>query len=52
MLLGQINGELVQHFSRVSLEGAEEGAVSVHNNKAEFVVVGQKRRQRFRVELK
>lgn len=51
MLLRQIDSELVQHFSGVSLEGAKEGTVSVHYDEAELVVIGKQRRQRLRVEL-
>jgi hypothetical protein len=51
VLLGQIDSELVQHLPGVSLEGAEEGAVSVHHNETKLIVVGKQRRQRLRVEL-
>jgi hypothetical protein len=51
VLLGQIDSELVQHLPGVSLEGAKEGAVSVHHNETKLIVVGEQRRQRLRVEL-
>ena len=34
VLLGQIHGELVQDIPRVSLQGAEQGAVTVHHDKS------------------
>jgi nitrate reductase NapAB chaperone NapD len=51
VLLRQIDSELVQHLPGVSLEGAKQGAVSVHNDEAKLIVISQQRRQRLRVEL-
>ena len=38
VLLGKIDGELVDDVSRVAAEGAEEGAVTVHDDEAELLV--------------
>lgn len=35
MLLGQVDGELVQDFAGVSLQRAEQSAVAVHHDEAE-----------------
>jgi len=51
VLFRQIDGELVEDVARVALEGAEEGAVAVHDDEAELVVVGQQLGQSFRVEF-
>lgn len=41
----------MQHLARVSLQRSEEGAVSIHNNEAELVVVSEERCQGFGVEF-
>ena len=51
VLLRQVHVELGDHFARVALEGAEQGAVAVHDDEAELGVVGEQGGQRLRVEL-
>lgn len=51
VLLREVDGEFVDDLPGVTRECAKEGAVTVHHNKPEHGVVGEKGRQRFRVEL-
>ena len=51
VLLGQVDGKLVEDVASVALQRAEQGAVTVHDDEAELVVVGEQLGERFRVEL-
>lgn len=51
VLLGQVDGELVENVAGVAAEGAKEGAVTIHDDEAKLAVVRQQGLQRLRVEL-
>ena len=46
VLLGQVHGKLVKHFSGVALQRAEKSAAAVDHDEAKLAVVGQQGRQR------
>jgi hypothetical protein len=52
VLLGQVDGELVQDFPRVALERAEQRPVAVHDYEAELVVVREECVERLGVKLR
>lgn len=39
MFFGQVDSELVEDFSRIALQRAEQTAIAIHYDEAEFVVV-------------
>jgi len=45
MLLGQIDGELVEHLSCVPLERAEQRSTTVHDDKTKLAVIREQRRK-------
>ncbi|RMZ94271.1 hypothetical protein BpHYR1_020023, partial [Brachionus plicatilis] len=47
----QFDSELCDYVPGVALEGAKKGPVAIHDDKAEFGVVGQEGRQRLDVEF-
>jgi hypothetical protein len=51
VLFGEIDGELVDYFTCVACEGAEECAITIHDDEPEFLIGFQKLGERFGVEL-
>ena len=51
VFLWQLDVELGDDLSGVALQRAKERAVTVHDDEAELGVVGEKRRERLRVEF-
>jgi len=51
VLLGQINGKLVQYLPAAALYGPVETAVTVHDDEAECLVIHEKFIEIFGVEL-
>ncbi len=51
VLLGKIDGELVNHVTGVAAEGAKQGAVSVHDDEAELLIRFEQLREGLGVEL-
>lgn len=39
VFLGQVHGELVQHFSGVALQGSKQSSTTINNYKSKLTVV-------------